>query len=135
MRKRQSVLFVEPDEQFKKPIKEMLEQSGYEVLTAGNGQEALTILSDTMIDLVISALRMPNVDGVELMQEINRTKKGIPVIFLTAYGDVETYMDLMNMGAFDYLDKSIKEQEILRAVRGALGGRDNTLTHYELSSA
>ena len=98
----------------------MLEKSSYTVVTANEGQEALSILSNNAVDLIFSAVRMPNVGGMELMEEVNRTKLRVPIIFLTAYGDVESYMDLMNMGAFDYLNKPAKEEEILRIIWSAL---------------
>jgi DNA-binding NtrC family response regulator len=130
-----SILFVESDRELRKAAIEMLTKSGYTVIPAGDGREALGILTNRLVDLIISAVEMPYIDGVGLMEEIKRKKLGVPVIFLAASGDVESYMDLMNMGAFDYLNHPIHEQEILRVTRSALGEHSSGLSHYEFSSA
>jgi len=124
---RRQILLVEPDRELRHGLKRMLKQSGYRIVTAGDGRDALDILSETECDLVITALRMPNLDGIELMAELNRARIHAPVIFLTAYGDVESYMDVMNMGAYDYLNKPVKSEEIVNIVRKALGHVDRAL--------
>jgi len=136
MKAKKSILIVEPGLGFQKEIRKLLEKSGYSVAIARDGQEALDILSNSGFDLIVSALHMPNVDGIQLMREIKRTKMSIPVIFITAYGDVESYMDLMNMGAFDYLNTPVEEQELLRIARSAVEKRRNAFeNNLELSSA
>ena len=136
MKARKSILIVEPDHEFVREIRKSLEKSGYSIAIARDGQEALDILSGSVFDLIVSALKMPNVDGIQLMQEIKRTKMGIPVIFITAYGDVESYMDLMNMGAFDYLNTPVEEQDLLRIARSAVEKGCNAFeNNLELSSA
>jgi len=126
MSEKQSILLVDDDEQLCTSIGRMFERSGYKVTTAHDGREALDVLSDDNIDLVISDLRMPNVDGIELMEEIKRKKIDVPIIFLTAYGEIESYMDLMNMGAFEYLNKPLDVKEILRTARKVLAEREGT---------
>jgi len=118
---RNVILLVEPDQELREVMKDTLEKSGYDIVPANDGLEALTILSSTTMDLIISAMRMPNLDGTELMEEIIRIKMNVPVIFMTAYGDVESYMDVMNMGAFDYLNKPVGREEMLGLVEKALG--------------
>jgi DNA-binding NtrC family response regulator len=136
MKAKKSILLVEPEREVRKGLSQPLEKSGYTVVAARDGQEALDILSNKVFDLIISALNMPNVDGMQLMRELKRTKKGIPVIFITAYGDVESYMDLMNMGAFDYLNTPVEERELLRVARSAVEKGYNALeNNLELSSA
>ena len=63
---------------------------------------------------------MPNLDGLGLMEEIRRKSIDLPIIFLTAYGEIESYMDIMNMGAFDYLNKPVSAPDMLRVVKRAL---------------
>jgi len=121
MKFRRRILLVEPDQEFRNGFKRMLKQSGYDVVTAVDGRDALDILSETECDLIVTALRMPNLDGVELMAELNRTRIRAPVIFITAYGDVESYMDVMNMGAYDYLNKPVTAEAIYDRARRALG--------------
>ena len=120
MNDRQSILLVDNDREYGRAMKKMLDKSGYDVTIAQDGKEALGVLSKNVFDLIISALRMPNVDGIEMMEEIRRNRITAPVIFITAYGEVESYIDVMNMGAFDYLNKPVKKQEILNVIKGAL---------------
>jgi DNA-binding NtrC family response regulator len=120
MNNRQSILLVDDDPEFRKAMKKMFEKSGYDVTVAADGQEGLDAISEKTFDLIISDLRMPNLNGMELMEELKRRKINLPVIFITAYGEVESYMDLMNLGAFEYINKPVKGQEILAVVRKAL---------------
>lgn len=117
---RHSILLVDDDHEFRKAMKKMFERSGYSVTGAGDGREALEVLSEKAFDLIISDLRMPNLSGIELMEEIKRKRIDTPVIFITAFGEVESYMDLMNMGAFEYMNKPVKGKEILDLARKAL---------------
>ena len=120
MNNRQSILLVDDDQEFRKAMKKMFEKAGYDVTVSADGQEALDAIAEKSFDLIISDLRMPNLNGMELMEELKRRKINLPVIFITAYGEVESYMDLMNLGAFEYINKPVKGQEILGVVRKAL---------------
>lgn len=126
MDEKQSILLVDDDQEFRKAMKKMFERSGYSVTLAADGQEALDILSKGTFDLIISDLRMPNLNGMQLMEELQKKGVKIPVIFITAYGEVESYMDLMNLGAFEYINKPVKGQEILNVARKALETRGNS---------
>ncbi len=126
MNDRHSILLVDDEPEFRKAMQRMFEKSGYDVTVAGDGEEALQHLSNLGFDLIISDLRMPNLNGLELMEEIKRKKISVPVIFITAYGEVESYMDLMNLGAFEYLHKPIKGQEILTVAKKAIESHGNT---------
>ncbi len=117
---RRSILFVDDDQEFLRTMKRLLERFGYEFTGVNDGLQALELLSDTTFDVIISDLRMPNLDGLEFMAELKRKSVTSPVIFLTGYGEVESYLDLMNMGAFDYLNKPVGGQDLLRVVRRAL---------------
>jgi len=116
---KQSILLIDSDREFCVAIKRMFQEHGYMVSTVHDGINALCLLEEEEFDLIISDLVIPKLDGIELMEEINRRKIDVPVIFLTADGEIQTYMDLMNMGAFDYLNKPAKESEILRVVKNA----------------
>lgn len=120
MDRRQAILLIDDDQEYCRTMQKLFERRGYEIFLAADGQEALDIISDQLFDLVLSDLRMPNLDGIELMAEIKRRKISVPVIFVTGYGEVESYMDLMNMGAFDYLNKPIDPKELFRVVETAL---------------
>ncbi|GAB4346489.1 MAG: hypothetical protein Kow0099_27770 [Candidatus Abyssubacteria bacterium] len=120
MERGRSILLVDDDREFCKAMKRMLEGAGYRMAAKHDGVEALEALSQGSFDLIISDLRMPNLDGMELMHEIVKRGIDVPVVFLTGFGEVESYMDLMNMGAFDYLNKPVNKQEILRVAKAAM---------------
>lgn len=116
-----SILLVDDDHEFSKAMKRMFEKSGYAITLAGDGQAALDILAKQRFDLIITDLRMPVMDGNQLMEEISRRKIDTPIIFLTAYGEVKSYMDVMNLGAFEYIHKPVRKKDILGIVERALG--------------
>jgi DNA-binding NtrC family response regulator len=116
---KKSILLVDSDREFSGTIKKMFQEYGYAVSTVYDGIKALRLLAEAEFDLIISELVIPKLDGIELMEEINRRRINVPVIFLTAKGEIESYMDVMNMGAFDYLHKPAKETEILKIVKKA----------------
>ena len=118
-----AVLLVDDDKEFRRAMKKMFEKSGYTITIACDGQEALDALSDEGFDLIISDLRMPNLDGLEMMGELRRRGLDVPIIFLTAFGEVESYMDLMNLGAFEYVNKPVKSKEILDIAGRAIASR------------
>jgi two-component system response regulator (stage 0 sporulation protein F) len=126
MDEKKFILLVDDDQEFRKAMKKMFERSGYDVTLAADGREALDVLSKSAFDLIISDLRMPNLNGMQLMEELKKKNVKIPVIFITAYGEVESYMDLMNLGAFEYINKPVKGQEILNVARKALESHGNS---------
>lgn len=131
MNVKKAILLVEPDHEFRKTMGKTLEGLGYRVLAARDGHEALDILPNSAVDLIISALKMPNVDGKELLEEINRAKLSVPVIFLTAYGDIESYYVPDEQGRFRLpeqtghgtRDSSCRRERARRAVRFICGNR------------
>jgi DNA-binding NtrC family response regulator len=123
MPKRHIILLIDHDEAFRAELTKALEQLGCTVLQTDNGKSALELLPEADLAAVIAEQNMPDLDGRELMEEINRRKLKVPVIFVTTKGRVEPYMDLMNMGAFDYFDKSSDKEEVLASVERALGDR------------
>lgn len=100
-------------------LQSLLKANGYETATAKNGSDALDLIRKGDINLVITDLRMAPMDGLELIAEIKALQPKIPVILLTAYASVETAIDAMKCGAFDYLTKPFKVDEMLATVKRA----------------
>ena len=123
---KKTILLADDDKEFRKAMKRVFEKAGYIITAAADGREALDALSDSEFDLIISDLRMPNLDGVELMGELRRLELETPIIFLTAFGEVESYMDLMNLGAFEYVNKPVKSNVILSIAQRAIEPRTNS---------
>jgi DNA-binding NtrC family response regulator len=118
--KDKTILIIDDDTEFSREMGKGFEQSGCKVAMAADCREAIDFLLRNTADLIISEVRMPNLWGADLMEEIRRKGIDAPVIFLTAHGEVESYMDLMNMGAFDYFNKPMSEREILKAAQEAI---------------
>jgi DNA-binding NtrC family response regulator len=121
MHDKQSILLVDDDREYCKATQKFLERRGYAVTSAIDGREALNAIIEETFDLILSDLRMPNLDGIDLMHEIRRRNIETPVIFVTGHGEVESYMDLMNMGAFDYLNKPVDARRLLSIIQKVLG--------------
>ena len=96
-------------------LSKILKREGYVVETAGSGEEALAKLPEFVPNLVITDLKMPGIDGIELMRRIRRERPEIDFILLTAYATVENAVEAMKAGAREYLIKPLKEPEELRA--------------------
>ena len=90
------------------------------------GRQTLEFLAEAAVNLMISDPKMPTLGGIKLGQEINRKRIDIPVLFITACGEMESDMDLMNMGAFEYLNRLAKSRESLPVMSEAIDARANS---------
>jgi two-component system response regulator AtoC len=97
------VIVVDDETKMKRVLEIMLGRMGHEVLSAANGLEALQILKSTSADLVISDLRMPDMNGTELLKALREQGNEVPVIIMTAYGTIESAVEAMKLGACDYI--------------------------------
>jgi two-component system response regulator AtoC len=95
---------------------ELFESRGYEPLTATNGVEALKVIREDEPDMVISDIRMPDMDGMQLLEVLSKNYSNIPVIMVTAHGTIETAVEAIKMGARDYVLKPLRLDEILAKV-------------------
>lgn len=99
-------------------LKIILEKDGYSVVTAGSGKDAIGILkSDIAIDLVISDLRMPELDGIAVLKFLKESKTNIPIILITAYGSIEIAVEAMKKGAADFITKPFDKNVIRHIIR------------------
>ena len=113
------VLVVDDEENITEVVSLFLKSRGYFVTTAKNGEEALKILKEDYYDLVMSDIRMPKMDGLALLKEINKLRGNIVTIMLTGFATIDTAVDAMKSGAFDYVVKPFSINEILNAVKRA----------------
>jgi two-component system response regulator AtoC len=117
------ILIVDDDPHFLRVLARILSGENFLVTPAGGACDALELLKSTQFDLIISDLRMPDCDGVGLLEALRRDGNNVPVIILTAYGEVDTYLAAMNAGATEYLNKPIHSEELMRIVRSCLRSR------------
>lgn len=114
------VLLVDDEAKIREILKLVLEKEGYYVHTSKNGSEALSALKNEDFDVMITDLKMPKMDGLELMREIKQKGIKVNVIFITAYADIKDAVEAIKLGAFDYLEKNFKMEELLSVVREAV---------------
>lgn len=117
IRNKKKILVVEDDEYVLGSIKSVLDDEGYRVSTASNGLEALSFYRKEPFDLVISDLKMPQMDGFELLKQLKLEYPEIFLIMMTAYGSVRTAVEAMKIGAYDYLTKPVSAEEMRLVVQ------------------
>ncbi len=110
------ILIVDDDVDALELMEELFESKGYDPLTASNGIEALNLVRDEDPDMVISDIRMPDMDGMQLLEELSKRYPQIPVIMVTAHGTIEAAVEAIKMGAKDYILKPLRLDEILAKV-------------------
>lgn len=109
---KQVILIVDDEEGLREGLSKLLEGEGYAVIAAETGEEALQILQQSHIDLVLTDMRMPGMDGIELLKKIRERHGELGVIILTGYGQIESYIEAMNFGAIEYVSKPFKVNEL-----------------------
>src|SRR4029079_7872248 len=120
---KKQVLIVDDEPNLRKILAAQLSRDGYDVLTAEDGEEGLTFLREHHIDLVITDLKMPKVDGMTLLREALREDPELPIVMITAHGTVDTAVEALKLGAFDYLTKPFDKDEVRQIVGKALKTR------------
>lgn len=123
------ILIVDDEEMLRNLLVKILVQEGYDVDTAENGEEALDKLSQTPYDLLISDIKMPKMNGFELLKNVRSKYPSVGVIIMTAYGDSYSVKDALLLGADEYITKPFKSFEINLIVERAywrlMSGRGN----------
>ncbi len=114
------LLIVEDDPGVRNLLVSLLTSDGHEVEPVGDGAAAMDVFAQKPFDLVLSDVRMKPIDGIQLLRHIHEGHPRFPVIMMTAYGKMETAVEAMKMGAFDYIAKPFKVDELLVIVQRAL---------------
>jgi DNA-binding NtrC family response regulator len=98
----------------------LMDKTGYEVTTTNNPLEVSKLLQEAQYQLVISDLKMPLVDGMDLIDIIKKLDPSMPIIIITAYGTIETAEEAVQKGAYDFITKPFRKETILITIRRAL---------------
>ncbi len=120
---KKQVLIVDDELNLRKVLSAQLSRDGYDVLTAEDGEQGLKLLSENHIDVVITDLKMPKVDGMSLLRRALLEQPGLPIVMITAHGTVDTAVEALKLGAFDYLTKPFDWDEVRQIVAKALKTR------------
>jgi len=117
------LLVVDDDQVARELLAETLGREGYRVRVAGGGEEALRLAGAEPFDMALVDLRMPDLDGLGVLKQLAMIQPDLPVVILTAFATIETAIEAVNAGAFDYLSKPFRMEEIKIVVRRTLDAR------------
>ncbi|MGI9054720.1 MAG: sigma-54-dependent transcriptional regulator [Pyrinomonadaceae bacterium] len=121
---RKSILVVDDEKSQREILEMILSDEGYDVTTASSGEAAMKFVADRGFDLVLTDLKMTGMSGLDLLKELTNFDKSIIVLLLTAHGSVDSAVDALRLGAFDYLQKPYDREKLLDTISRAL----NSLT-------
>jgi DNA-binding NtrC family response regulator len=116
----EKILVVDDEQSMTQFLGIVLRKEGYQVTTVNNGKDALDKVKSEAFDVVITDIKMPGIDGIQVLQAIKKHDPSLPVVLMTAYASQQSAIDAVNMGAFQYLIKNAKNDEIKLVVRNAL---------------
>ncbi|MGI9570296.1 MAG: sigma-54-dependent transcriptional regulator, partial [Desulfobulbia bacterium] len=115
-----SILIIDDEPNYLIVLSELLRDEGYEVFTAENGAKGVEAIQNTDLDLVITDMQMPEMDGMQLLDHVKKENPDLPVIVITAYAEVEKAVAAMQAGAFNYLAKPFSNEELLVNIKKAV---------------
>jgi CheY-like chemotaxis protein len=128
------VLVVDDEPAMRELLSTYLAEFGISALTAPNGVQALEIVQTRPVDLIITDLWMPEMDGLELLQKVKTINARIPVAVLSGHGTVQDTVKALNLGAYTFLSKPVRIEDIESVVRKGLRLRDLSVGSYELQN-
>ena len=114
------ILIADDELNIRKVLAATLRREGYEVLTAKDGQEAVELLGSGKVQVVVTDLKMPNVDGIELLRHVQRNHPQVPVIIITAHGSIDNAVEALKNGALDYITKPFDKAELINIISKAV---------------
>ena len=107
------ILVVEDDPNLREAIVDSLMLKGHQVQECANGAEAVKVMAESALDIVLTDINMPEMDGLQLLAHVKKHQPWLPIVLMTAYGDVGQAVKAMQLGANDYLMKPFEVQELL----------------------
>lgn len=131
-----SILVVDDEKSQRDILKTILEDDGYDVEVSSNASNAIDLIKKRVFDIVLTDLKMPDSDGLDLLNKILKNDNSTSVIIMTAHGTIDTAVEAMKRGAFDYLTKPLERDELLLCLKRAFEKislvRENILLHQQL---
>ena len=116
-----NILIVDDEDDSLEMLGRVIRGTGCSVLTAKSGAEALRILDTQRVDLIVADMVMAGLNGIELLREIRKRGIEAKFIMVTAYGEMESYIEVMNLGAVEYLSKPINQDHLVQIVNRTIG--------------
>jgi two-component system response regulator PilR (NtrC family) len=134
----EKILVVDDEQSLRDVLSIMLKRAGYAVTSAMDGEEAIEFLNKEIFDLVITDLRMPKLDGMEVLKAVKSASPETVVLIITAFATADSAVEAMKQGAYDYLTKPFQVDEVQLIIRNALEKRrlttENILLKREMAS-
>ncbi|MBT4780593.1 MAG: sigma-54 dependent transcriptional regulator [Polaribacter sp.] len=120
------ILIIEDEAAIRRVLKKIIseENEGYEVEEAADGLQGLEMILNNDYDLVLCDIKMPKMDGVEVLEKVKKVKPEIPILMISGHGDLDTAVNTMRLGAFDYISKPPDLNRLLNTVRNALDKKE-----------
>ncbi len=122
------ILIVDDEENARFAMSRLLANEGYQISAVGNGLEALEFLHHNPVDIIITDINMPEMDGLMFLREVNRAYPQVKVIMVTAYGAIESYLEAMNLGACEYLNKPVPVADLRALIQRISSAEAKTAT-------
>lgn len=116
------ILVVDDEENARIGLSKLLEREGFEVESVSNGYEALNYLTQRDVNVIVTDINMPEMNGIAFLKELNKSFPQSNVIMITAYGGVDSYIEAMNLGAFEYINKPVKIDELKSILKKIFNG-------------
>lgn len=118
------ILIIDDERPIRSTLREILEYEKYKVSDAENGEEGLKLIEKEKFDLVLCDIKMPKMDGIEVLEKVMEKQSDLPVVMISGHGNIETAVEAIKMGAFDFIAKPLDLNRLLVTVRNALDKND-----------
>lgn len=115
-----NILIVDDEQSYRQLLSLVFGDAGYNVKTAGNGREALDLLKTEAVDMIVSDVRMPDIDGIDMLRALRETMPDVGIVFMTAHASVEAAREAFKLGADDFIEKPFDVDELKLIVKKAL---------------
>ncbi|MEA3307699.1 MAG: response regulator, partial [Elusimicrobiota bacterium] len=120
------ILIVDDEPDMRLAIKNVLKLRGYEIFEAGDGLAALDIIKKQDIHLMLLDIRLPGMDGIEVLERTRKVNRSLPVVMITGYGHIRSAVDVMKLGANEYLQKPFENTQLVKTVKRFLEDKKYT---------
>src|SRR3990172_1207249 len=111
------ILIVDDEPDMRLAVKNVLKLRGYDVFEAGDGPSALETLTKEDINLILLDVRLPGMDGIEVLEKARKIKSEVPVVMISGYGHIQSAVDVMKLGASEYLQKPFENAQLVHTVQ------------------
>jgi two-component system nitrogen regulation response regulator NtrX len=127
-----TILIADDEVDVRETVEMILDYEGYETLHAADGEAALAVVAEQTVDAILLDIKMPGRDGLEILDEIRRSRPGLPVVMISGHGTIATAVEATKKGAFDFIEKPLDRERILLTLRNAVKGADLARENLDL---